>query len=441
MKKILLILLPLLLFAQLSAQFGPKILIDSSLYAYDVVTVDLNGDSLKDIAFCERYLGNKVSYSLNLGAGLMAPPIEIDSVYQPWEIDAADMNGDGKPDLVAIQGNHQYGRIHIFENNYPSFAITVLDSAIKYLIDFRIADFDQNGTMDIVVAGGDSLHVFYNNGNLNFTKTVVQMQAFENYALDVADFNNDGYPDLVVGANGIYIYKNTAGVLAIDTAASASIFPGTVSVFNLTTGDMNNDGFMDVIYAAPPYVHVDTNQNGIFGHLAAIDSGNVKQNMVVQDFNGDGKLDFLAHRSITNEIFWKAQISPGIYGAQMAIHQADFRGARVFSDDLNNDGKYDIIWCNELAYHLNTTVVGIPNPTQLLALTCYPNPTSGAFRLDFPAAGRLKIYAMNGQEVYRLEVEGAASKELRIDLPAGVYNLYFVDQTGKIYQQKLLMHD
>lgn len=433
-------LLPTFLFCLLCSpaysQFGPKILIDSSNTASDVVTVDLNGDNLLDIAVSERYLGNRVSYSLNLGNGNMDTLVEIMPFYQPFEIEAADMIGSSQPDLVAIQGNSPFGNITIIENNFPGFTETIIDS-VTYLIDFKLADMDQNGHTDIIVAGGDELFILYNDGLSGFTKTPIAMASFENYALEVADLNNDSFPEVIVGVIGLFIYANNNGVVTYDSLASASSSSGNPSIVHVEAGDVNNDGFTDVAYYTPPKVIVDTVQNGLLGYYAKIDSGNCKQNFVLRDLNGDGSLDYLSQRSPTNEIFWKSQTTPGVFSSKILIHQGDFRSARVFAGDLNGDQMPEVIWCNELAYHLNGFSVNLPAPTALPELHSYPNPSNGKFHIDAPETGELFIFDLAGKLCETHDFHQPGQHLIRTDLPEGLYILHHRGESGKRYTQKL----
>ncbi|MFQ5667984.1 MAG: FG-GAP repeat domain-containing protein, partial [Candidatus Binatia bacterium] len=64
-----------------------------------VITADLNGDGLPDLATANT-LANTATVLLALPAGGFAPPYNIAVGKQPRAVAAADLNGDGKLDLV-----------------------------------------------------------------------------------------------------------------------------------------------------------------------------------------------------------------------------------------------------------------------------------------------------------------------------------------------------
>ncbi|MEM7036392.1 MAG: T9SS type A sorting domain-containing protein [Bacteroidota bacterium] len=420
----------------LSAQFGPKVLIDSTNYVSELTTADLNGDNAPDIIVCERYLGNRIAYSLNDGSGNMAPLTQLDSMYQPFEIEAGDLNGDGRPEVIAIQGNHPKGLLTIFTNNFPAFPATVIDS-VSYIVNFRLTDLDMDGDLDIVVAGDRDLIAMYNDGAMNFTKVALPMPEPENYSMEVADLHNDGLPDLIIGTRGLYIYRNIGGMLTLDSAASASIFPGTGSVFHIAAGDIDKDGFVDVAYTDPPWVRADKNTNGLFSAFTTIDVMNIKNNIVLADADGDGWLDFLAMRAGTNEIFWRRQVAVGQFSPMNVVHVGTFRGSKVFTEDLNGDGLLDLIWCNELAYHLSGTVSVEEGAAPANALSIYPNPAHGAFRIDFPGAGHFQMLSLDGRICFEQAVSAAGSLEFQPNLAAGLYAVHFVDVEGKVFSGRV----
>ena len=82
----------------------------------------------------------------------------------------------------------------------------------------------------------------------------------------MADFNNDGFEDLVVGAPGespgsaprsgfAFVFNGSAGGLVasqgLDQAGLGSNEAGDQFGSALTTGDFNNDGFDDLVVGAP----------------------------------------------------------------------------------------------------------------------------------------------------------------------------------------------
>ncbi|UCF12274.1 MAG: VCBS repeat-containing protein [Thermoplasmatales archaeon] len=130
-----------------------------------------------------------------------------------------------------------------------------------YSTGAALADFNQNGWLDLVVADGNDilqgrLNVYYNDGNGAFPTTASWQSADLGYNghLDVADVNGDGWPDVAVsylGTSSTFgpiarVYLNNNGVLSSLPDWSADIIG---NAFGVDFGDINNDGRPDLAVA------------------------------------------------------------------------------------------------------------------------------------------------------------------------------------------------
>lgn len=177
----------------------------------------------------------------------------------------ADLNGDGKPDLMIGEGN---GNIAYFENtstgginsfnlvNRNAFGIVAGTHAAPQLFDL-----DKDGLYDIVCGMRDGYIRFYKNTgtptvpNFSATPTIDSLgkinskeiwstvgkgnlEDVNGYATpNVADFDNDGILDMVLGSNSgrVYIYTNVV-------AHKDSVFKLVDNVF-CDFGTDNNVGY------------------------------------------------------------------------------------------------------------------------------------------------------------------------------------------------------
>jgi len=64
----------------------------------------------------------------------------------------------------------------------------------------------------------------------------------------VIDYNNDGLPDVAIGAahGGISLYRNNGDGTFADVSIESGLFDCT-NVFGMSSGDYNNDGFPDIL--------------------------------------------------------------------------------------------------------------------------------------------------------------------------------------------------
>jgi hypothetical protein len=152
-------------------------------------------------------------------------------------VDAADFDGDGWQDLFVANVDQETFSIY-HNNGDETFTETSRSSGIadptRLLSGWglRFFDYDNDGVVDLILANGhpddlvdkrmravtykEPLLLFHNDGRGKMTNVSASSgEPFqEKYAargLAVGDLNNDGYPDVVVGINGgppLILYNN-----------------------------------------------------------------------------------------------------------------------------------------------------------------------------------------------------------------------------------------
>ena len=187
-----------------------------------------------------------------------------------WQIsfDLADMNGDGRPDLVFGPARTATKLVpHIFaqleDHSWAEAPATWPTQGVK--LDYgtvRVADFDGDGNKDIAIACHLSkTYVLYGDGKGGFTRFVTIPQANPTMtarALTVADFNNDGRPDIASYAeldiNMANAQRLTSGLVNIALnlpsgwkAVGEKSFPEFLMGDHLTTADIDMDGNQDLL--------------------------------------------------------------------------------------------------------------------------------------------------------------------------------------------------
>ena len=108
-------------------------------------------------------------------------------------------------------------------------------------------DLDNDGDLDCFVSNHDTTHVIYrNNDNQYFEDVSSQvMTPVRSSSIQAAirDFDNNGYLDILVSGDRDYLFWNHGN----DTWEVETGIFGEQYMFTFATGDLNDDGFLDIV--------------------------------------------------------------------------------------------------------------------------------------------------------------------------------------------------
>jgi hypothetical protein len=208
-----------------------------------LAVADFNGDGKLDIAALNQYGGIDVLFNPGHHRFWQVDSTYgVGSTYFPSfsSIVAGDLNGDGKPDLVVANGSDvAYVLLNTGNGSFSkqSYAAGGIASTAA------IGDFNGDGKLDIVTANGasNSISVLLNNGDGTFA-------AAQNFAVGgnvryiaVGDFSKDGRLDIVAtGAETDILLGNGDGTFG----AAQNVGPAGS---DLVVADFNGDGFPDLV--------------------------------------------------------------------------------------------------------------------------------------------------------------------------------------------------
>lgn len=194
---------------------------------HGLLVADFNGDGMPDVVVNEGFhltsQPSGVQQTLFLrgnGDGTFQPPVAVARGIAGGFVGytAGDVNHDGKLDLIGIA---QYSTVHVqLGNGDGSFQPPVFyDAGVAGSAgQVVLADFDWDGHLDIALTAtslGNSplgLAVLRGRGDGSFTaaqRFATGTYERTNSSLIVADVNNDGRPDLIVGGRSFYAYDFT----------------------------------------------------------------------------------------------------------------------------------------------------------------------------------------------------------------------------------------
>jgi len=212
----------------------------------------------------------------------------------------ADFDNDNDLDLfIAGQDSNYNPFAGIYLNDGGSFVFSESGIAGLENCAASAADYDLDGLMDIVITGadfdGNKTVLYRNTGNGQFVAMPVNLYPIgAGGDLAWGDFNNDGYPDLVISGNwNTRLYANNGdGTFSVEEAGLIGM-----NSPSLAWGDCDNDGDLDLLMVGDDgsvgETYIYLNDNGIFNRLEAQIEGAVGGDAQWGDFDNDGNLDIL----------------------------------------------------------------------------------------------------------------------------------------------------
>jgi hypothetical protein len=287
-------------------------------------------------------------------------PIPLQSVVQTavgWEA-SGDFNGDGIPDLAVVSSDsqsHVYVLLGIGDGTFHAAAAYAIGEYTGFV---TVADVNNDGHPDIIVANTFSGNVGVLLGNANGTfsaETTFPVGSGPSFVA-VGDVNGDGIPDFIVANTA----DNTISVLLGDgTGHFATQVTYLVSAANgIAIGDFNGDGKPDLA-VSNSYVYPSTlgsidlllgNGDGTFlaANSLAVPSGVSPSALAAADLRKDGRLDLIfadngtAINPASPAVYLMLGNNDGTFGA-VATYPTEDYAQSVSVGDINHDGILDVV--------------------------------------------------------------------------------------------------
>lgn len=415
-----------------------------SLMSSDIM--DFNGDEYLDIVI-NQYDGGFGAFfpiiytNTEHGLNMDYSTIDVTNPYSSTFI-YHDFNDDGLDDGLSYTSS-LYNEIKFaFQvNQGDGTFVNIENEDVKRM--FNSVYFVENQNYILGVRDSVFYKITYDN-NLNLVIQDSMSFDISNFNADVrfADFNNDGYTDILIGAyfqdRIVIIYGNETFVdEQINTISDINFKPYFVNV-----ADINGDGYPDVVYTGSVGNGIyecgwyKNNANGEFTNYK-FNTQNRVFNLVAIDIDNDKNDELIACTMSELQLF--KNIDNEEYTSELLEYSFVDNG---FAFDIDYDGDLDFVSYaitnrGECRWYENTFINAAVPEFTVDNTIIYPNPATDNISLSSDnKVDKIVIYNLLGQNVLSIE-----TPDKNIDLSSlnsGTY-LVKIHSDKNVFTEKLIV--
>ncbi len=316
-----------------------------------------------------------------------------DSLANPQGVAVGDFDEDGHMDVAMRSGSTVLLRLNDGLDRYRPGAVLPIGHPITLL---HVADQNQDGHADLIVGAYDSsapldpVEVYRGYGDGTFASPVRLFVDLIPVSVDAVDVDADGDLDLVVAASDtVSVFRaNGSGFL------SRSVYPIWASLNQVEVADVTADGIGDVLVSSfYNFTYWTGNPDGTFDVIVSdqvpLESGTAVWHTAVEDIDFDGDDDLLHAMSLGWVGVQYNEGSGGfseVFYTQGRIAEEAFVVAR-----MDGDATYDVVGIANQSIQVWRGVDGSPGflPIHTVLLTSAIDLALG----DFDGDGDLDVVA------------------------------------------------
>lgn len=266
------------------------------------IATDLSGCGYQDIVIG----GASAATIQENGGGNTWTPTSIPAAMR--QAAALDFDGNGSREVWYCTNGSSFGAFRWSSGGWVNLTAPSTLSGVSGCEGFAAADFNKDGYCDLVLLGTSGNHLALNNSpntsdvytgfTLNTTtlpQSVSDRGDGDNCS--VGDVNNDGYPDIFYHYNGGRLFLSDGAGGYTSNAMGISVSTGSASKMGSAFGDYDNDGDLDLFVGRRSGSRAYLWRNNALASFTDVAGSNGLQtlaNVVAAawgDYDNDGDLD------------------------------------------------------------------------------------------------------------------------------------------------------
>jgi hypothetical protein len=216
-----------------------------------------------------------------------------------------DFNNDGLLDMISSR--HRYD-MNVYMNTGAGNFINLFDNSNLYPTGtwdhhgFALADYNNDGNMDLFVAEGGFSGLLSNDSQLWYGEGTGSFRNVTNgsgitgpgRSALALDYDNDGHIDIVKlhSRDGVKLFRNNGNDTFEDKTIEAGLATGTQNMTNGSAVDYDLDGDMDLVLGAGATATLFENDGeGIYSEVFTFNGTGALHSTAWADYDNDGDLD------------------------------------------------------------------------------------------------------------------------------------------------------
>lgn len=289
--------------------------------------IDLVVTNMDDSLLAVRY---------GLGNGSFGAVVEYTAGSSVSKVRVGDVDADGDLDLAFSAGQVT---LVLSDGERQWRAAPVLRrGAVPGVV--RLADLDGDRRLDLISVDDTRLLVSPGDGHGGFEAAAAYAVGAKLQDAVVFHGNADAYLDVAVLTQDDrlgFLAGSSDGTLGLPASLTAS-------GYLLATGDVNEDGHVDVLTATYKFLYVhEADGNGGFARKTAYDQGVSFSSLSLRDVDGDQHLDALLAGYDTSDVTILRGLGDGTFMPSNGKLDLTYGGTQILADDFTGDCRTDLL--------------------------------------------------------------------------------------------------